>query len=200
MFSVAECNLGLRWPCTGVCLYGLSCRSLCMAFHLHLSLPTLLAIVDCLFAPTAPTISCLHRVTVVITWVGKYFHWFISVEADGCRFQGFHGYQHTCLSSRTTPPNPRHLPQAHPLAMSLIQQKISQQFWLLEYFTAKRSWERERTDLSFNVVLNCHSYFKHYSCTIYELGSWCLDFGGGKWSFRGKGGIHDEQPPLKTLL
>lgn len=121
MFSVAECNLGLRWPCTGVCLYGLSCRSLCMAFHLHLSLPTLLAIVECLFAPTAPTISCLHRVTVVITWVGKYFHWFISVmEADGCRFQGCHGYLHAFLSSRTTPPNPRHLPQAHPLAMSLI--------------------------------------------------------------------------------
>ena len=49
------------------------------AFVLHscyvfVRLPALLAIVECLFAPTAPTISCLHRVTVVIMWVGKYFH------------------------------------------------------------------------------------------------------------------------------
>ena len=40
----------------------------------YLSLPTLLTIVEYLFAPTPPTLSCLHRVTVVITWLGKYFH------------------------------------------------------------------------------------------------------------------------------
>ena len=27
-------------------------------------LPTLLAMVECLFAPTSPTLSCLHRVTL----------------------------------------------------------------------------------------------------------------------------------------
>ena len=50
------------------------------AFVLHSSyvsvhcLPALLAIVECLFAPTPPNLSCLHCVTLVSMWVGKYFH------------------------------------------------------------------------------------------------------------------------------
>ena len=50
------------------------------AFVLHSSyvsvccLPSLLAIVECLFAPTT-TLSCLHHVTLVSTWIGKYFQW-----------------------------------------------------------------------------------------------------------------------------
>jgi len=54
------------------------------AFVLHFSyvsvccLLFLLAIVECLFAP-ATTLSCLHHVTLVIMWIGKYFHRFISV-------------------------------------------------------------------------------------------------------------------------
>ena len=37
----------------------------------------------------------------------------------GCRSQGCHGYLQAWLASRTAPPKPRHLPQAHRLAMSL---------------------------------------------------------------------------------
>lgn len=37
-------------------------------------LPALLAIVECLFASTLPTLSYLHRVTLVIMSVGKYYH------------------------------------------------------------------------------------------------------------------------------
>jgi len=149
MFSVAECNLGLRWPCTGVCLYRLSCRSLCMAFHLHLSLPALLAIIECPFAPTAPTIFFLHCVTVVITWVGKYFHWFISVmEVGGCRFQGCHGYLHAWLASCTAPPNPRHLPQAHPLAMSLITKNITTFLIARIFYSQQKLREKELIFLS----------------------------------------------------
>ena len=37
----------------------------------------------------------------------------------GCRSQGCHGYLQAWLASHTAPPKPRHLPQAHRLAMNL---------------------------------------------------------------------------------
>ena len=49
------------------------------------SWPALLAIVEFLFAPTPPTLSCM--------WLGKNFHSFISVMVpSGCHSQGCHGY------------------------------------------------------------------------------------------------------------
>ena len=41
----------------------------------------------------------------------------------GC--QGFHGYLQAWLASRSAPPKPKHLPQAHRLAMSLMPDKRS---------------------------------------------------------------------------
>lgn len=55
-------------------------------FYLFSCLPAFV-IVECLFAPTHPTLSCLYRV-----WVGKYFHQFICVTVNGgCCSQGSHG-------------------------------------------------------------------------------------------------------------
>ena len=43
----------------------------------------------------------------------------------GCRSQGCHGYLQAWLASRSASPKPRHLPQAHRLAMSLMPDKRS---------------------------------------------------------------------------
>jgi len=83
--------------------------------YLAACLPALFVIVECLFAPIHPTLSCLYRV-----WVGKYFHQFICVMVQGgCCSQGYHGHLHTWLASCTAPHNPRHFPQAHLLALNL---------------------------------------------------------------------------------
>ena len=54
-------------------------------------------------------------------WVGQYLgvHWFISVMVPGgCCSQGCHGYWHACLALRN-------LPQAHLLAMRLMEHYLN---------------------------------------------------------------------------
>ena len=82
---VAECNLGkvkLKQMLSAVLCSGhmrgfaficfvAGAFGLCSSHIFIRCLPALLAIAECLFVPTPPTLFCL--------WVGKYFHWFISV-------------------------------------------------------------------------------------------------------------------------
>jgi len=68
---------GLQQPCVGVFTFT---GFVAGAFVLRSSYifvscsPLLLAIVECLFAPTPHTLSCLHHMTLVSMWVAKYFH------------------------------------------------------------------------------------------------------------------------------
>lgn len=59
---------------------------------------------------------------------GKYVDWKVFPLiyqcdcASGCHSQGHHGYLHSQLASHLAPPDPRHLPQAHLLVMSITWQ------------------------------------------------------------------------------
>lgn len=71
MLSVADCGIHVQGFTITAFVAG--AFVLCSSYVFVRCLPTLFAIVECLFAPTLPTLSCLPRVTLLSRWVGLGF-------------------------------------------------------------------------------------------------------------------------------